>query len=94
MTEEEKYEIKNDGGNISFTGEHQVDDSEDINRTNINDSDGRSILQNQEGRQYQGQHTACSWACNNQTCTLLLPGSVIYNFPSFSFVRVHYYPAM
>ena len=69
-----------------------------------NDRDGRSILQNQDGGQYQGQHTASSWVYNNQTCTMLLPGSVAYNFPSFSgfhqvFVptntyKVYYFPAM
>ena len=102
MTEEKKYEIRDDDGNINFTGEHQLDDTKDINRVNTNDSDGRSILQNQDGGQYQGQHTASSWAYNNQTCTMLLPGSVVYNFPSFSglhqvFVTknthwVHYFP--
>ena len=46
VTEEKKYEIKDDG-NFNFTGEHQLDDTEDINSTNINDSDGRSISQNQ-----------------------------------------------
>ena len=103
MTEEKKYEIRDDDGNINFTGEHQLDDTEDIsrvntndsdgrsilqnedgiNRTNTNDSDGRSILQNHDGGQYQGQHTASSWAYNNQTCTMLLPGSVVYNFPKY-----------
>ena len=49
MTEEEKYEIRDDDGNINFTGEHQLDDTEDVNRVNTNVSDGRSILQNQDG---------------------------------------------
>ena len=40
MTEEKKYEIRDDDGNINFTGEHQLDDTEDINRVNTNDSDG------------------------------------------------------
>ena len=104
MTKEKKYETRDDGGNINFTGEHQLDDTEDINMVNTNDSDGRSILENQDGinrtnasdsdgrsilqiqdgGQYQGQHTASSWAHNNQTRTVLLPGSVVYNFPSFS----------
>ena len=83
-TEEKKYEINDDDGNINFIGKHQLDDTEDINRTNINDSDGRSILKNQDGGQYQVQHTARSWAYFNQTCALLLPGSAVYNFPSFS----------
>ena len=48
MTEEKKYEIRNDDGNINFTEEHQLDDTEDIKRVNINDRDGRSILQNQD----------------------------------------------
>ena len=39
---------------------------------------------NQDDGQYQGQHVPHSWAYRNQTCTLLLPGSVVYNFPSFS----------
>ena len=46
ITEEKKYEIRDDDGNINFTGEHQLDDTEDISRVNTNDSDGRSILQN------------------------------------------------
>lgn len=96
--------IMDDDGNMNFTGKHQLDDTENISRTNINDSDGRSLLQNQDGGRYQGQHTAHSWAYNNRTFTLLLPGSVVYNFLSFSgfhqvFVPtktywVHYYPAM
>ena len=65
MTEEKKCEIKDNDGNINFTREHQLGDTENINNTNINDSDGRLILQNQDGRQYIGQHTACPWACNN-----------------------------
>ena len=44
MTEERKCEIKDDDGNINFTGEYQLDDTEDINRTNTNDSDGKSIF--------------------------------------------------
>ena len=79
ITEEKKYEINDDDGNINFTGEHQRDDTEDINRTNINDSDGRLIFQNQDGRQCQGQHTARSWAYKNQSCILLLPCCVVYN---------------
>ena len=105
MTEEKKYEIRDDDGNINFTREHQIDDTDDINRVNTNDSDGRSILQNHYGGQYQGQNTASSWAYNNQTYILLLPGSVVYiTFTSFSglhqvFVStntywVHYFPAM
>ena len=66
MTEEKKYEIRDDDGNINFTREHQIDDTNDINRVNTNDSDGRSILQNHDGGQYQGQNTASSWAYNNQ----------------------------
>ena len=46
MTEEKKNEIKDDDENINFTGEHQLDDTGDINRTNISDSNRRSILQN------------------------------------------------
>ena len=46
MTEEKKYEIKDDDENINFTGEHQLDDTDDINRTNISDGNRRSILQN------------------------------------------------
>ena len=65
MTEEKKYEIKDNEGNINFIREHQLDDTENINSTNINDSDGRLILQNQDGRQYIGQHTVCPWAYNN-----------------------------
>ena len=83
MTEEKIYEIKDDDENINFTGEHQLDDTDDINRTNISDSNRRSILQNQNGGHYQSQHTASSWAYNNQTCTLLLPGSLVYKFSSF-----------
>ena len=49
MTKEKKYEIRDDGGNINFTGEHQLDDTEDINMVNTKDSDGRSILENQDG---------------------------------------------
>ena len=105
MTEEKKYEIRDDDGNINFTREHQIDDTDDINRVNTNDNDGRSILQNHYGGQYQGQNTASSWAYNNQTYILLLPGSVVYiTFTSFSglhqvFVStntywVHYFPAM
>ena len=45
MTEEKKYEIKDDDGNISFTREQQLDDTENINSANINDSDGRLILE-------------------------------------------------
>ena len=38
MMEEKKYEFKDDDGNINFTGEHhQLDDTENISRTNIND---------------------------------------------------------
>ena len=84
MTEEKKYEIKDDG-NFNFTGEHQLDDTEDINSTNINDSDGRSISQNQNGRQYQDQHTACSWAYNNQTSTLL-PSASVFHFIKYGLV--------
>ena len=53
---------KDDDININSTGEHQLDDTENINRTNTHFSDGRSILQDQDGGQYQGQHTAQSWA--------------------------------
>ena len=84
MTEEKKYESRDDDGNINFTREHQLDDTDDMNRVNTKDRDERSILQNQDGGQYQGEHTASSWAYNNQTCTMILPGSVAYNFPSFS----------
>ena len=49
MTEEKKYEIRDDDENINFTREHQIDDTDDINRVNTNDSDGRSILQNHDG---------------------------------------------
>ena len=84
MTEEKKYESKDDDGNINFTREHQLDDTDDMNRVNTKDRDERSILQNQDGGQYQGEHKASSWAYNNQTCTMILPGSVAYNFPSFS----------
>ena len=124
MTEEKKYEIRDDDENINFTGEHQLYDTEGIsrvntndsdgrsilqnedgiNRTNTNDSDGRSILQNHDGGQYLGQHTTTSWAYYNQTCTMLLPESVVYNFPSFSGLHqvsvptntywVHYFPSM
>ena len=104
MTEEKKYEIRDDNGNINVTGEHQQDDTEDINRVNTNVSDGRSVLHNQDGGQYQGQHTASSWAYNNQTCTMLPPGSVVYNLYLFSGLHqvfvptnmywVHYFPAM
>ena len=102
MTEEKKYESRDDDGNINFTREHQLYDTDGINRVNTNDSDGtlilqnqddinrtnandrnegstlqnqdginrinandrdeRSILQDQDGGQYQGQHTASSWA--------------------------------
>ena len=65
MTEEKKQEIKDDDANINFTREHQLDDTENINSTNTNDSDWRSISQNQDGRQYKGQHAACSWAYKN-----------------------------
>ena len=144
MTEKKKYESSDDDGNINFTKEHQLDDTDDINRVNTNDSDGRlilqnqddinranandrcersilqnqdginrtnandrderSILQNQDGGQYQGHHTASSWTYNNETCTMLLPGSVACNFPSFSGLHqvfvptntywVYYFPAM
>ena len=33
---------------INFTGEHQLDETENIERTNIYDSDGRSMLQDQD----------------------------------------------
>ena len=36
MTEEEKYEIRDDDGNTNFTGEHQLDHTEVINRVNTN----------------------------------------------------------
>ena len=102
MTEEKKYESRDDDGNINFTREHQLYDTDGIKRVNTNDSDGtlilqnqddinrtnandrnegstlqnqdginrinandrdeRSILQDQDGGQYQGQHTASSWA--------------------------------
>ena len=52
MTQENKYDI-------------QRDNTENINSKNINDSDGRSIMQNQDGRQSEGQHTAYSWTYNN-----------------------------
>ena len=39
-------------------GEHHLDDTENISRTSINDSTGRSILHNQDGGQSQGQHAA------------------------------------
>ena len=48
MTEEKKQESRDDDGNINFTREHQLDDADDINRVNINDSDGRLILYNQD----------------------------------------------
>ena len=61
------------------------------------------ILQNQDEK-YQGQHTACLWAYNNQTCTMLLPGRTVYNFFSFLVLQqvlvptntywVHYSPVM
>ena len=43
-------------------GEHHLDDTENINRVSINDSTGRSILHNQDGGQYQGQHAVRSCA--------------------------------
>ena len=46
MTEEKKHKIKDDDGN-NLTGEHQLDDTDDINRINTYDSDGKSLLQNQ-----------------------------------------------
>ena len=52
MTQENKYDI-------------QRDNTENINSKNINDSDGRSIMQNQDGRQSEGQPTAYSWTYNN-----------------------------
>ena len=76
IIEEEKYKIRDNDGNINFTAEHQLDDTGNINRVNTNDSDGRSILQNHDGGQYQGQHTASSWTYNNQTCTMLLSSSL------------------
>ena len=82
MTEEKKYKIKDDDRNINLTEEHQLDETENINRTYISDIEGRSM--NQDDGQYQGQYTAQSWPYNNQTCKLLLPGSIVYNFPSFS----------
>ena len=113
MTEEKKYDSRDDDGNINFTKEHQLDGTDDINMVNTNDSDGsriqqnqdgfnrtnasdrdeRSILQNHDGGQYQGQHTASSWAYNNQSCTILLPGSVAYNFSSFSGLHQGFVPA-
>ena len=47
MTEEKKHKIKDDDGNNNLTGEHQLDDTDDINKINTYDSDGKSILQNQ-----------------------------------------------
>ena len=79
MTGEKKYE-----GSDDDDGRLILQDQDGINRANANDRDERSILQNQGGEQYQGQHTASSWAYHNQTCTMLLPDSVAYNFPSFS----------
>ena len=52
MTQENKYDI-------------QRDNTENINSKNSNDSDGRSIMQNQDGRQSEGQHTSYSWTYNN-----------------------------
>ena len=52
MTQENKYDI-------------QRDNTENINSKNSNDSDGRSIMQNQDGRQSEGQPTAYSWTYNN-----------------------------
>ena len=49
LTEEKKYKIKDDDGNINFTREHQSDDTENINITNIYDNNRRSILQKTEG---------------------------------------------
>ena len=112
MAEEKKYESRDDDGNINFTREHQLDDTDDINWINTNDSverlvlqnqdginrtnasnrDERSILQNQDGGQYQGLHTVISWVYNNQNCTMLLPGSVAYNFPSFSEIHQVFVP--
>ena len=80
MTGEKKYE----GSDDDDDGRLILQDQDGINRANANDRDERSILQNQGGGQYQGQHTASSWAYHNQTCTMLLPDSVAYNFPSFS----------
>ena len=132
MAQEKKYEGRDDDGNINFTREHELDDTDDINwintndsverlvlqnqddinRTNANDRDEssilqnhdainrtnasnreeRSILQNQDGGQYQGQHTAISWVYNNRNCTMLLRGSVAYNFPSFSGIHQVFVP--
>ena len=44
MAKERKYKISDGDGNINFVGEHQVDETGDINRININDSDGRSNI--------------------------------------------------
>lgn len=65
IAEEKKYEINDNGRNINFTGEQKLVDTKDISRKNISDSNGRSILKNQDGGQYQVQHTARLWACNN-----------------------------
>ena len=43
MTEEKKYDSRDDDGNINFTKEHQLDGTDDINMVNTNDSDGRPI---------------------------------------------------
>ena len=43
MTEEKKYESRDDDGNINFTREHQLDDTDDMNRVNTKDRDERSI---------------------------------------------------
>ena len=44
IAKERKYKISDGDGNINFVGEHQVDDTGDINRININGSDGRSNI--------------------------------------------------
>ena len=43
MTEEKKYESRDDDGNINFTRGHQLDDTDDMNRVNTKDRDERSI---------------------------------------------------
>ena len=118
MTGEKKYEGSDDDGKLILQNQDDINrtnandrdersilqNQDGINRANANDRDERSILQNQGGGQYQGQHTASSWAYHNQTCTMLLPDSVAYNFPSFSGLHqvfvppntcwVYYFPAM
>ena len=116
MTEEKKYDSRNDDGNINFTKEHQLDGTDDINMVNTNDSDGSRIQQNQDGFNrtnasdrdersiLQNQDAeycrikiniaeSSSWAYNNQSCTTLLPGSVAYNFSSFSGLHQGFVPA-